>query len=239
MMKTTPLLLSLLAFAACATAVHTLGSSDCVVFLGDSITEQGAAPGGYVSMIRDSLSARYPGIRVIGAGISGNKVPDLQRRLERDVLSKRPTLVVVYIGINDVWHSILPGHSGTPAGEYESGLTDIMKCLLIEDDHDTAAYIRSGLEQLGHTVDWVADGHQGLLMATDPGYGVLIVDRMLPRMDGLSVVRTLRAAAVKTPALFLTTLGGIDDRVEGLEAGGDDYLIKPFAFSEMSIGFQK
>jgi len=126
MMKTTPLLLSLLAFAACATAVHTLGSSDCVVFLGDSITEQGAAPGGYVSMIRDSLSARYPGIRVIGAGISGNKVPDLQRRLERDVLSKRPTLVVVYIGINDVWHSILPGHSGTPAGEYESGLTDII-----------------------------------------------------------------------------------------------------------------
>lgn len=110
---------------------------------------------------------------------------------------------------------------------------DIMKCLLIEDDQDTAAYIRKGLEQLGHTVDWVADGHQGLLMATDPGYGVLIVDRMLPRMDGLSVVKTLRATSVKTPVLFLTTLGGIDDRVEGLEAGGDDYLIKPFAFSEL------
>ena len=110
----------------------------------------------------------------------------------------------------------------------------MMKCLLIEDDQDTAAYIRKGLEQLGHTVDWVGDGHQGFLLATDPGYGVLIVDRMLPRMDGLSVVKALRATAVKTPVLFLTTLGGIDDRVEGLEAGGDDYLVKPFAFSELT-----
>ena len=87
--------------------------------------------------------------------------------------------------------------------------------------------------RLGHTVDWVGDGHQGFLLATDPGYGVLIVDRMLPRMDGLSIVKALRATAVKTPVLFLTTLGGIDDRVEGLEAGGDDYLVKPFAFSEL------
>ena len=67
-----------------------------------------------------------------------------------------------------------------------------------------------------------------------PGYGVLIIDRMLPRMDGLSIVKTLRASAVKTPVLFLTTLGGIDDRVEGLEAGGDDYIVKPFAFSELA-----
>jgi len=109
-----------------------------------------------------------------------------------------------------------------------------MKCLLIEDDHNTAGFIRKGLEQLGHTVDWIADGLQGLLMATDPGYGVLIIDRMLPRMDGLSIVKTLRASAVKTPVLFLTTLGGIDDRVEGLEAGGDDYIVKPFAFSELA-----
>ena len=109
-----------------------------------------------------------------------------------------------------------------------------MKCLLIEDDRNTAGFIRKGLEQLGHTVDWIADGHQGLLMATDPGYGVLIIDRMLPRMDGLSIVKTLRASAVKTPVLFLTTLGGIDDRVEGLEAGGDDYIVKPFAFSELA-----
>ena len=109
-----------------------------------------------------------------------------------------------------------------------------MKCLLIEDDDNTAGFIRKGLEQLGHTVDWIADGLQGLLMATDPGYGVLIIDRMLPRMDGLSIVKTLRASAVKTPVLFLTTLGGIDDRVEGLEAGGDDYIVKPFAFSELA-----
>jgi two-component system OmpR family response regulator len=109
-----------------------------------------------------------------------------------------------------------------------------MKCLLIEDDGETAGFIRKGLEQLGHTADWAVDGHQGLLLATDPAYGVLIIDRMLPRIDGLSIVKTLRAADVKTPVLFLTTLGGIDDRVEGLNAGGDDYLVKPFAFSELA-----
>lgn len=108
-----------------------------------------------------------------------------------------------------------------------------MKCLLIEDDRETAAYIKRGLEQEGHVVDHVEEGHAGLLLGTDRSYSVLIVDRMLPGNDGLSVVKTLRAANVQTPVLFLTALGGIDDRVEGLEAGGDDYIVKPFAFSEL------
>src|SRR5579884_2565725 len=108
-----------------------------------------------------------------------------------------------------------------------------MKCLLIEDDRETAAYISTGLRQEGHVVDNVADGCEGLLRGIDRSYSVLIVDRRLPSLDGLSLVKSLRAAEVKTPVLFLSTLAGIDDRVEGLEAGGDDYLVKPFAFSEL------
>lgn len=108
-----------------------------------------------------------------------------------------------------------------------------MKVLLIEDDRETAAYIKSGLEQNGHVVDTTADGREGLILGIDGDYNILIVDRMLPGADGLSVVKALRAAQVKTPVLFLTTLGGIDDRVQGLEAGGDDYIVKPFAFSEL------
>ena len=108
-----------------------------------------------------------------------------------------------------------------------------MKCLLIEDDRETAAYIRRGLEQHGHVVDHLVHGSEGLVQAATATYDVLIVDRMLPGTDGLSLVKAVRAAGVKTPVLFLTALGGIDDRVEGLEAGGDDYLVKPFAFSEL------
>ncbi len=108
-----------------------------------------------------------------------------------------------------------------------------MKVLLIEDDRETAAYIKGGLEEHGHVVDAVGDGREGLMLGIDQGYNILIVDRMLPGANGLSVVKALRAAQVKTPVLFLTTLGGIDDRVEGLEAGGDDYIVKPFAFSEL------
>jgi len=108
-----------------------------------------------------------------------------------------------------------------------------MKCLLIEDDEETAAYILGGLEQDGHVVDHAADARTGMLLGADQSYTVLIVDRMLPGNDGLSLVKALRAADVDTPVLFLTTLGGIDDRVAGLEAGGDDYLVKPFAFSEL------
>ena len=126
-MNTTHLLIGLIALAGCATVSGTVGSRDTVVFFGDSITEQGAQPGGYVSLIRDSLTQRYPGIQIVGAGISGNKVTDLEQRLDRDVLAKHPTVVVIYIGINDVWHSVLPNLHGTPIGAYEQKLTGIIR----------------------------------------------------------------------------------------------------------------
>jgi two-component system OmpR family response regulator len=108
-----------------------------------------------------------------------------------------------------------------------------VKILLIEDDAETAAYILGGLRQHGHVVDHAENGRDGLFHATGEEYAVLIVDRMLPGLDGLALVRTLRAAGRRSPVLFLTALGGIDDRVAGLDAGGDDYLVKPFAFSEL------
>jgi two-component system OmpR family response regulator len=108
-----------------------------------------------------------------------------------------------------------------------------MKLLLIEDDNATAGHIIKSLRQHGHVVDHAPNGREGLFLAGGETYDVMIVDRMLPGLDGLGVVKTIRGAGVKTPVLFLTTLGGIDDRVEGLEAGGDDYLVKPFAFAEL------
>lgn len=108
-----------------------------------------------------------------------------------------------------------------------------MKLLVIEDDADTAAYVTNRLCEHGHVVDLANDGKSGLFLAAAASYDVLIVDRMLPGLDGLAVVRTIRAAGVVTPVLFLTALDGIDDRVQGLDAGGDDYLGKPFAFSEL------
>lgn len=109
-----------------------------------------------------------------------------------------------------------------------------MRILLIEDDARTADYIQAGLSEEGHVVDWVAEGREGLVQAASEEYDVMIVDRMLPGMNGLSLVKTLRGAKVQIPILFLTALGGVDDRVEGLEAGGDDYLVKPFSFAELS-----
>jgi two-component system OmpR family response regulator len=108
-----------------------------------------------------------------------------------------------------------------------------MKVLVIEDDAETAAYIVRGLAEHGHLADHAADGRDGLFIAGSGDYDVLVIDRMLPAMDGLAVVRTLRAAGVKAPVLFLTALSGVGDRVQGLEAGGDDYLVKPFAFAEL------
>lgn len=108
-----------------------------------------------------------------------------------------------------------------------------MKILLIEDDTRTAQHIIKSLRQHGHVADHASNGRDGLYLAAGELYDVMIVDRMLPGLDGLGVVKTIRGAGVKTPVLFLTTLGGIDDRVEGLEAGGDDYLVKPFAFAEL------
>ncbi|MEM5474421.1 response regulator transcription factor [Hoeflea sp. AS60] len=109
-----------------------------------------------------------------------------------------------------------------------------MRILLIEDDIKTASYVSRGFTEAGHTCDVIDNGQDGLFQATRESYDVMIVDRMLPGLDGLSLVRALRAAGKKTPAIFLTSIGGLDDRVEGLEAGGDDYLVKPFAFSELA-----
>lgn len=109
-----------------------------------------------------------------------------------------------------------------------------MKILVVEDDPTTGAYIVEGLREEGHTADLVKDGREGLIAAQTRDYDVLVLDRMLPGLDGLSVLRTLRAAGNQTPALFLTALGLVDDRIEGLNAGGDDYLTKPFAFGELS-----
>ena len=108
-----------------------------------------------------------------------------------------------------------------------------MKVLLIEDDQETADYVARGLREHGHAVDHAATGRDGLFLATDGGHDVLIVDRMLPGLDGLGLVRALRETGLKAPVLLLTALGGVGDRVRGLEAGGDDYLVKPFAFAEL------
>ncbi len=105
--------------------------------------------------------------------------------------------------------------------------------LLIEDDRETADHIAHALENQGHMVERVYDGVEGLAHARSGEYSALIVDRMLPGLDGLSLVRQLRAEGRQTPVLFLTTMSGLDDRVAGLEGGGDDYLVKPFAFSEL------
>jgi two-component system, OmpR family, response regulator len=108
-----------------------------------------------------------------------------------------------------------------------------MKVLLVEDDGPTASYIQKGLRQAGHEVDHSSDGRDGLVLATTGTYDAAVVDRMVPGLDGLALVKTLRSVGAKLPILLLTALGGLDDRVEGLEAGADDYLGKPFAFSEL------
>ena len=108
-----------------------------------------------------------------------------------------------------------------------------MRLLIIEDDRDAASYMEKGLKESGHAVDAVHSGREGLLVAAGGEYDVLIVDRMLPELDGLSLVRTLRATNNQTPVLFLSALGQVDDRVKGLRSGGDDYLSKPYAFSEL------
>jgi two-component system OmpR family response regulator len=108
-----------------------------------------------------------------------------------------------------------------------------MRLLVVEDDKRTADYIAKGVTEAGHVCDVLADGRDALFAATRESYDVVVVDRMLPGLDGLSMVKAVRAAGVRTPVLFLTSVGGVDDRVDGLEAGGDDYLVKPFAFSEL------
>ncbi len=108
-----------------------------------------------------------------------------------------------------------------------------MRLLIIEDDSDSAAYLVKAFREEGHVADHAADGLTGYSMAEGGGYDVLVVDRMLPRMDGLSLIRSLREQNDVTPVLILSALGQVDDRVKGLRAGGDDYLPKPYAFSEL------
>ena len=108
-----------------------------------------------------------------------------------------------------------------------------MRLLVIEDDDDAAAYMVKGLRESGHVADHAADGAAGLAMAESGGYDAYIVDRMLPEVDGLSVIEKRRAAGDQTPVLFLSALGEVEDRVAGLKAGGDDYLVKPYSFSEL------
>jgi two-component system OmpR family response regulator len=108
-----------------------------------------------------------------------------------------------------------------------------MHLLVVEDDKDTADFISNGLLQSGHLVDTASNGRDGLYMATTGNFDLVILDRMLPIVDGLTIVRTLRASGNKVPILILSALGEIDHRVDGLKAGADDYLVKPFAFSEM------
>jgi two-component system OmpR family response regulator len=108
-----------------------------------------------------------------------------------------------------------------------------MKLLVIEDDREAAAYLVKGLNESGYAVDQSGDGREGLFLATSGSYDAIILDRMLPGMDGLSLLGALRGAKIGTPALILSALGSVDDRVKGLRSGGDDYLVKPFAFSEL------
>lgn len=109
-----------------------------------------------------------------------------------------------------------------------------MKLLVVEDDATTASYIARGLREEGHVVDLVDDGRAGLIEATSCSYDVLILDRMLPQVDGLTILKTLRGAGNATPVLLLTAMGDVDDRIAGLRAGADDYLAKPFVFGELS-----
>lgn len=108
-----------------------------------------------------------------------------------------------------------------------------MRILIVEDDSETATYIAHGLTEEGHVAEVLGDGRDGLSQAMGEDYDIIVVDRMLPGLDGLSLVRGLRAVGRKVPVIFLTSLGGVDDRVDGLNVGGDDYLAKPFAFSEL------
>jgi two-component system, OmpR family, response regulator len=108
-----------------------------------------------------------------------------------------------------------------------------MRVLVIEDDRDAASWLMKGLAESGHVADHAADGESGLNLALESIHDILIVDRMLPKLDGLSIVRTLRARGITTPVLILSALSEVDERVRGLRAGGDDYLAKPYSFAEL------
>jgi two-component system OmpR family response regulator len=113
-----------------------------------------------------------------------------------------------------------------------------MKVLVIEDDAETAAFVAEGLKDRGHEAQIAGNGREGLALAIAERFDAVVLDRMLPQLDGLSVIALMRSEGLSTPVLFLTNLSGIDDRVEGLAAGGDDYLVKPFAFEELLARLQ-
>jgi len=142
-------------------------------------------------------------------------------------------------GASPPWRST--GAAGTIADEAIGGADralpwpggSAMKLLVIEDDREAAAYLVKGLKESGYVVDHAPDGKDGLFLATTQSYDAMIVDRMLPGLDGLAIVEAIRKQGNTTPALILSALGEVDDRVEGLRAGGDDYLAKPYAFAEL------
>lgn len=112
---------------------------------------------------------------------------------------------------------------------------NMMKVLLVEDNERVAQFVRKGLTEDGHVVDYANNGHDGLFLATIGSYDVIVLDRMLPHgEDGLAIVEALRKSKKRTPILILSALAGVDDRIQGLRAGGDDYLVKPFVFGELS-----
>jgi two-component system, OmpR family, response regulator len=119
------------------------------------------------------------------------------------------------------------------AGDLKGRTKISMRVLVIEDDRDAASWLVKGLKESGHVADVAHDGEQGLAMAREDVHDLLIVDRMLPKLDGLSVIRNLRTDGITTPVLILSALSDVDERVRGLRAGGDDYLAKPYAFSEL------
>ena len=108
-----------------------------------------------------------------------------------------------------------------------------MRVLLVEDDKEVALYVSKGLKEQGFMVDVASEGKEGLGLASTETYDVMIIDRMLPKLDGLSILKSIRAAENHTPVIVLSALGEVDDRIRGLKAGGDDYLVKPFSFSEL------
>jgi two-component system, OmpR family, response regulator len=107
------------------------------------------------------------------------------------------------------------------------------RILVVEDDRETAGHLVDALTSSGYQVDFAADGHDGLARASSSDYAVMVIDRMLPGIDGLTIIRRLRDNSITTPAMIVSALGEVDDRVRGLRAGGDDYLVKPFAFAEL------
>lgn len=108
-----------------------------------------------------------------------------------------------------------------------------MRLLIVEDDRHAAEFLLKGLREAGHNVDHASGGQDGLFLATTEQYDAIVLDRMLPKVDGLTILRTLRASKISTPVLVLSALGEVDDRIDGLRAGGDDYLVKPFAIGEL------